>query len=243
MDSRGRQDRGGRESQRETVGGKAGREERDGTEVRSRRRPRGRRRRRPRRARAYCMGARAVEADLAWAAARASLSRSKGQWSRMACEEMPRSARGRCLATSSMRQSKRTAISLSWASSSAVQTTSLSLVRARSMLLKRVLTPFSVRPLRWRLISAQRLPSVLCRRRSCSSSSWVQAPRLMEGSRLRLQRSRHCLAVRPGTLAAMSAQFLGCELDMSLRRRSSSSLDHMPLTRPGWSTFFQRWRH
>ena len=106
------------------------------------------------------------------------------------------------------------------------------------------LTAFSVRPGRILEISHQRLPKCFCASNKTRSSSPDQSPRLMTGSKWLNQRSRHCLPIRPGSLAAMALHLTSpvfCET-ISLTILSSASL-HAPLWSPGFSTLFHLCKH
>ena len=71
------------------------------------------------------------------------------------------------------------------------------------------LIALSVLPGRSLAISAQRFPSLECASRMIWSSSSLQGSLRMSGSRWLCQRSRHCLPMRPGSLAAITDHFLG----------------------------------
>ena len=91
------------------------------------------------------------------------------------------------------------------------------------------LTELSERPGKCFAISAQRVPSFACSDRIILSSSSVHAPFLSDGSRLLHHLSRHCLPVRPGSMAAMRAQCLPSpSASTSSVSAASSEADHGP---------------
>mmetsp|Transcript_11694 Transcript_11694/g.17968 ORF Transcript_11694/g.17968 Transcript_11694/m.17968 type:complete len:361 (-) Transcript_11694:33-1115(-) len=111
--------------------------------------------------------------------------------------------------------------------------------------LKRFFTAFSVRPGSILAISLHRLPKNAWPSKTTLSSSAVQSPFLMLGSRWLCHRSRHCLPIRPGNRAAMEDHLTlpAPYLFTISKTTSSSSFVQGPLCSPGFSTLFQRWRH
>lgn len=79
---------------------------------------------------------------------------------------------------------------------------------------------------------AHLLPISSCMVTMIRSSSSVQSPFTIRGSKWWHHRSRHCFDVRPGMRAARVPQFLCPWLTRDVST-SSSSLDHCPFTRPG----------
>lgn len=107
----------------------------------------------------------------------------------------------------------------------------------------RFLMALSVLPGRLLAISAHLLPSRMCSRHSVSSSSVVQGPLLILGSRWLCHLSRHCFPTRPSRWDAMNDHFLAPYFFTSSTTRSSSSFLHAPLRSLGLRTFIQRFIH
>mmetsp|Transcript_105987 Transcript_105987/g.306667 ORF Transcript_105987/g.306667 Transcript_105987/m.306667 type:complete len:369 (+) Transcript_105987:1648-2754(+) len=128
----------------------------------------------------------------------------------------------------------------SWASFSAVRCWAF--WRRRVAEFQRFFTAFSERPGSSLAILVHELPHLDCASTSTASSSSVQPPFLSDGSRWLNHLSLHCLPMRPGMRSAIS-DHLVMPASMQSMMIWSSSLVHGPLTRPGCSTFCQRWRH
>mmetsp|Transcript_22155 Transcript_22155/g.77652 ORF Transcript_22155/g.77652 Transcript_22155/m.77652 type:complete len:349 (-) Transcript_22155:512-1558(-) len=101
-----------------------------------------------------------------------------------------------------------------------------------SMQYHRFLTALSGRPGRRSAIALHLLPSSACAATSARSSASVHGPLFTVGSRLFTHRSRHCLALRPGTWPAISPHTLTSSPTRASNSTSSASSSgaHAPFT-------------
>jgi len=72
------------------------------------------------------------------------------------------------------------------------------------------------------------------------SSSSVHAALLIRGSKWLCQRSRHCLSILPGNIAATTDHFLGPFASTNSLSTRSSSTVHPPFFKLGFNTVFHR---